>query len=238
MFNAVYLSPHFDDVVFSCGGQVYRRTQRGESVAVVTVCAAPPPSGDLSPLAISLHERWSEHGTFDRAAEDRAALAILRAAPIHLTVHDCIYRRDPEGGWLYQTRGAILGSLSPLENALVSEVAAAFERVGPLAPDAEIFAPCAIGGHADHQLVRRAAEVWSGSSARRLNYYADYPYAAELSDPGGIDVELTAAARRAKIEAVRAYKSQLSTFWENDDEMARAVSRWPERVFSKLAKSR
>lgn len=37
--DAIHLSPHLDDVVLSCGGQIAARCGRGESVLVVTLAA-------------------------------------------------------------------------------------------------------------------------------------------------------------------------------------------------------
>ena len=57
MLTHVYLSPHLDDAVLSCGGMIHRQAQAGERVVVVTVCAGDPPPGPLSDFARSLHER-------------------------------------------------------------------------------------------------------------------------------------------------------------------------------------
>jgi LmbE family N-acetylglucosaminyl deacetylase len=232
MIDALYVSPHFDDAVFSCGGQIYDRAQRGARVLVVTICAAPPPAPfELSPFAASLHARWSVSGqsNFDRAAEDRAALAVLGAKPVHLNFHDCIYRRSAKGDWLYASEAAIFGELSPRESTVAAAVAAALAGVGPLAPGVEIHIPFGIGGHVDHQLARVAAEQWLVNTRHPLRHYADYPYAQSVV--GGIETPITEAARQAKIRAVRAYASQLSSFWADDEMMIASVSGWTERVF-------
>lgn len=231
LIQALYLSPHFDDVVLSCGGQIYERTLRGERVAVLTVCAAPAPA-QLSPFAAGLHARWGAQGRFDRGAEDRAALAVLNAEPIHLNLHDCIYRRSAAGEWLYDTEEDIFGELSALEPTPAAAVAAELARTAALATGADVFAPAAIGNHIDHQLVRAAAEQWSKSSdGLRFFHYADYPYAASKVVAPGKVIALSHSAHQAKIESLRQYRSQLSTFWQDEAAMADEVSRWAERVF-------
>jgi LmbE family N-acetylglucosaminyl deacetylase len=227
MFDALYLSPHFDDAVLSCGAQIYDRSQRGERVAVVTVCAASAPS-ELSPFAAALHARWKEAGDFDRAAEDREALALLGATPIHLPFHDCIYRRAPSGEWLYTSEAAIFGPVSPHETALVDRLVEAFERVGSR-PGAAVLIPRAIGNHVDHQLVRTAGETCCRAQGRPFQYYADFPYAEAIS--GGRVVRVTEAGRRQKTRAIRAYQSQLSTFWPDDRTLDTKVGQWEERTF-------
>lgn len=227
MFDALYLSPHFDDAVLSCGAQIWDRTQRGERVAVATVCAAPPPT-HLSPFAQSLHARWRGAGEFDRLREDLDAVSLLQATPIHLTIPDCIYRRGPTGEWLYDSEAAIFGEVSEAEDYLVAELGGAFRRI-ELTDNAPVFVPYALGHHVDHQLVKRAGETWGRTSGRSFRCYADYPYAETI--PGGVAVPLSEAGRRQKILALGAYHSQLSTFWITDSQMIAKVSQWLERVF-------
>ena len=40
MLKHVYLSPHLDDAVLSCGGAIHRAGAAGEAVLVITVFAA------------------------------------------------------------------------------------------------------------------------------------------------------------------------------------------------------
>ena len=41
----LFISPHLDDVVLSCGGYIHRLTTSGEKVVIVTVIAADVPAG-------------------------------------------------------------------------------------------------------------------------------------------------------------------------------------------------
>jgi LmbE family N-acetylglucosaminyl deacetylase len=227
MFDALYLSPHFDDAVLSCGSQIWDRTRRGERVAVVTVCAAPP-SEQLSPFAQSLHDRWRAAGEFDRKSEDLQALAVLQATPIHLAVPDCIYRRGSNGEWLYASEAAIFGEVSAAEDYLIERLVTTFRQF-ELKENAALFVPYALGHHVDHLLVKRAGEAWCQTVGRSFRYYADYPYAEAI--PGGEEVIISDDGRRQKIQALLNYRSQLSTFWPSEADMIAKVSQWPERLF-------
>ena len=95
----VLLSPHFDDVVFSCGALVAQWARSGQRVAIVTICAGLPPAGPLSAYASRLHQRWNPAGlampaqlVAQRRAEDLRAADLLGAMAVHLTLPDCIYR--------------------------------------------------------------------------------------------------------------------------------------------------
>src|SRR4030042_1739567 len=75
MASHVYLAPHLDDAVFSCGGLIARQTANDEAVTVVTVCAGDTPVGELTPFAVELHRQWGGAGSpiAARRAEDRMA---------------------------------------------------------------------------------------------------------------------------------------------------------------------
>jgi hypothetical protein len=100
-------------------------------------------------------------------------------------------------------------------------VAGLAQRLRGLPRRGQIVAPLAVGNHVDHQIVRQAAEEAFGGE---LLYYEDYPYVAvegaleRVIAPGDEGwearvVTLDEAAMTAKIEAVAAYASQLSSFF-------------------------
>jgi hypothetical protein len=248
----LYLAPHLDDAVLSCGGLIARQARQGESVAVVTVFAAsPPPGAPLSAFAQAMHDRWqgSAPAGIDfgdppavRRAEDRRALA--RISPtiraIHLPLLDAIYRLHPASGEaLYGSEAAIFGAVHPDDPAPSALAGSPPPPAGGL-----IYAPLSAGGHVDHQIVRRAVENW-GIDAARLRWYEDYPYAARegaveaaLGDRGGgkrgsyepILTPLDEEALAAKIEAVAAHESQIATFWTGIEAMGEAVRAYADRV--------
>src|SRR3972149_1310758 len=99
----VYLSPHLDDAVFSCGGLIARQSSGGDDVQVVTIFAGDPPVGELPPFAYELHRRWGGEGSPMglRRAEDHVACGRLGASVVHLPIPDAIYRRSAQGEALY-----------------------------------------------------------------------------------------------------------------------------------------
>ena len=54
----IYLSPHLDDAVLSCGGLIWEQVQLGERVEIWTIFAGDPPAEMLTPFAEELHTRW------------------------------------------------------------------------------------------------------------------------------------------------------------------------------------
>jgi LmbE family N-acetylglucosaminyl deacetylase len=241
----IFLSPHLDDAVLSCGGMLHAYAQSGARVVVVTMCTANPPPGPLSLYAQSLHDRWAaDAGTArhpppaevvgTRRSEDLAALAELGVEAVHLDVLDCIYRLNPANGWpLYTSDQAIFGQLHAAELALVRRVATRLTTLLRGFGRHHLYVPLTVGNHVDHQVARRAAEVAGGIYA----FYEDYPYVANLGDrwPNASQttahdrpltpefVRLSEANLAAKVSAIGCYTSQVGTFWADQAAMDRAV---------------
>jgi len=122
----VYLSPHLDDVAFSCGGAVHEDARAGREPLVVTVCAAAPaPGAALSAFCREIHAAMGlgADAVAVRREEDCAALRLLGARGHWLDVPDAIYRRDPHrGACLYASDEALVGPLAAADLALVGQV--------------------------------------------------------------------------------------------------------------------
>lgn len=222
MVSHYYLSPHLDDAVLSCGGLIAKQTSEGEPVTVVTICAGDPPSGSLSAFARELHTRWGEEGDpmATRRSEDRLACDYLGASVVHLDIPDAIYRKSLDGEALYPSEAAIINSIYSQEKSLVDRLTSILVKVCP--SEARIYCPLAIGGHVDHRLTRRSAELLG----RKLWYFHDLPYAArdgripsdfELPLGNEVVVQLTSEEIEMWVMAVAMYSSQISTFWSEDE---------------------
>lgn len=235
-YQSIFLSPHLDDAVLSCGGRIFQERQGGQSVLVFTVMAgdAPPASLD-APFVAALHARWEldavPNAVAVRRAEERAALTVLGVDGAHGPWPDCIYRRHPAtGAFLYHSESALFGPILPVEAELASRVAQRLADL-PLADGGRVYVPLTAGGHVDHRIVRQAAEAW-GAPQGELVYYEDYPYAeqraqVEMLTERGWRSELfplTETSLQAKIIAVLCYRSQISTFFKDQDETRRRLS--------------
>jgi LmbE family N-acetylglucosaminyl deacetylase len=226
----IYLSPHFDDVVLSCGGLVWEQIQSGQAVEVWTICAGAP-GAELSGFALQLHQRWQteEEAVDERQEEDRAAAAQLGAGLRYWDLPDCIYRQLPDGSWLVNGEEDLWKPVHPLENALVEQLASWLAE--ELREDDILVSPLTLGNHVDHFLVRAAAEHLQ----RPLMYYPDYPYAAamgaDLVEKTGENWQkhcypVTRLALGAWQDAIACYTSQISTFWGGLPEMRAALERY------------
>lgn len=226
--HLVYLSPHLDDAVFSCGGLIACQVADGAAVTVLTVCAGDPPPGELSPLAARLHARWggSAAPVAGRRTEDRIACGRLGASVVHLGIPDAIYRMGEQGVPLYPDEASIFGELSIGDRATLS---LAQDLLRPyVSSEVALYTPAGCGGHVDHRLTRLAAERLGAS----IWYYLDLPYAAReasipeaLGRPPGKPVSRPLAEEEIEAWAVAAfeYASQRSSFWPSYEDLLREL---------------
>jgi len=247
MLSAIYLSPHLDDAALSCGGQMAQLVRDGNCVRVVTVFAGDvPEEAAHTPFVQELGARWGlgENPPAARRAEDIAACKVLGARFTHLPFPDCVYRLGRMGAPLYPTRDAIFGDIAPVEMGLIERITVSLANLQLAARQTEIsnpqspitiYLPLTAGHHVDHQIVRAAGERWAGR--RRMAYYEDYPYAespdqvrAALGEKTfrAKLVQLDEAALAAKVAAIACYRSQLSTFFADEAEMAARVRAYTE----------
>lgn len=233
--NWIYLSPHLDDAVLSCGALIWQQAHTGQQVSIWTLCAGDPPPGPLSTFAQSLHQRWQvgQAAMAERRREDIQACKLVGAEYRHFQTPDCIYRKDPHGGtFLYTSEAALFGPLHPAEAGLVHTL---YETLAQsLPPQCELVCPLTLGGHVDHRLMRQAAERLN----RSMFYYADFPYVLEQKagleerlppGPGSELFSISSKGRRAWEQAVAAYQSQISTFWSGIPEMQAALRDYARR---------
>lgn len=217
-----FLSPHFDDVALSCGGLVWDLTNKGKQVEIWTVMAGYPFDNNYSDFAQKNHRDWGKSG-FDaiqmRREEDKAACNILGVIPRHFDWPDVIYRNNKDSGAPVVNSNEELFNTLP-EPSLVDDIVNNLSKQIP--SGATLVLPMGLGGHLDHRAV-----VQAGSRLPQVDfYYADYPYILR-----SFNTSILTENRFQKIprflpqeallvwqEAVLCYRSQLPTFWRDDDE--------------------
>jgi LmbE family N-acetylglucosaminyl deacetylase len=233
--NYVYLSPHLDDAVLSCGGAIHRHKTTGEEVQVITIFAGEPGGEDISPFAALQHSYWGNPSRPMplRRAEDAAALTLLVAHLQHLDYLDAVYRTAPDGTWLYTQEQALwqgVHAADPMARGGMDDLA---DRLADLIPPndrALVCAPLGVGRHVDHEITHRAARRLLGKGYQ-VAFYEDYPYAersgaleSALVAAGaegwrGAAIPLDAPDLTAKVAALSYYRSQLSVLFGGADAM-------------------
>jgi LmbE family N-acetylglucosaminyl deacetylase len=227
----IYISPHFDDAVLSCGGLIYEQARQGLPVEIWTIFAGDPP-GPLSVFALKIHALW---GTGDgpetialRKTEDENAAACVGADVVRFDFADCIYRIAPDGSYLYPE--SVFVPAHALDQDLPEWIASAV--ASELLPEDVLVCPLALGGHIDHVLARQAIE----SLHRPRLYYADIPYI--FNYPNSLDPAIAAmrsdsfdvseAGLKAWLEGVESYASQISSLYKGEGTLYDAIRAYCE----------
>lgn len=224
----LYISPHLDDVVLSCGGRLVAGRREGRSTVVASVFAAPTPREPATPFVCSYHQMMGiGEDRCLRRREDREALRLLGAKPVHLEHLDCIYRARPNGLPLV-TRESDIFRFDDLEErellqAVSEDLCELITRTGA----DRVYIPLALGWHRDHVLTRRAAEaaLQGVGDCADLLYFEDMPYVIEAEDDlvdatRGMSREmfpLAEAEMAARLEAISRYVSQQDILWHDGD---------------------
>lgn len=231
--NWVFLSPHLDDAVLSCGGIIWELTRQGSRVEIWTVCAGDPPEEPRPPFARSLEQRWQTgpESVAARRIEDRAACARVGASAVHFDLPDCIYRRLPDGRPLVNGEDDLWQPLPEGEIPLAERLAEQIKT--RLEANCRLAAPLGLGDHIDHRLVRAVA---LGLNIP-VYFYPDYPYAARP----GADIQkyrlpgwrrrgfsISPAALDAWRSAIELYPSQISSLWRDIEEMHNSLHAYVE----------
>ncbi len=151
----LYISPHFDDVVFSCAGKIIDDVTNGFKVIVVTVFT----KSNAKDLVIYK----------TRSEENNQALLILGAEGINLDFFDAPYRHQ-----YYNSFRRLLLERHPLDNIeFVSSIGVALNELYSAILPAEVYAPLAVGEHIDHRL---CFESVVGYLSCPITFYEDRPY--------------------------------------------------------------
>lgn len=235
MKTLLFLSPHLDDAILSCGGWMAEAAANGSRVVVYNLFCKPY-KGPLSPLAQEVHDTWGnyEYVTALRLEEDRRAMEIIGVEAVMGDVHDLIYRQDQAGDWLYTCMEDIQGERRSEDDALVAHY---FNKVKTMVDReaAVISAPLGIGVHIDHLLVFEVG-MKLHQAGYEVEFYEDIPYAMNVQrletrirrlEKMAVSVKLFSLVNLdKKIEALKFYKSQLPGLFGNDEKMVNEITQY------------
>lgn len=237
----IFLSPHFDDVVYSCGGTLGVQVSCGLTPLVITIFGGIPDNDTvLSPFARQQHRQMGANSNESvgavvehRRQEDAAALDSLGVDYLWLDYPEAIYRGNP--AYYTSEQQLIGGEVNPndlwIDKQLAQDLLALQNRL----PDAAWYVPLGIGRHVDHQIVSSAADrlVQHGST---VYLYEEFPYVLEakaldarLNELGGsFEPALVEMSEMLpfRLEAADLYTSQVQNNFANREEMHRLMTEY------------
>lgn len=223
----IFISPHFDDAVLSCGGLIWELAHRGTTVEIWTIMAGDPPPGPLSELIKRIHLVWKtgtpQETVILRRQEDKNAARVVGATVRHFRAVDAIYRRNSAGQLLYtiDVFDPIHSDDSDIIEMVANQISQSINETDV------IICPLALGGHVDHVITRKAVE----SLGRHIGYYADIPYL--FRHAGELDSAISNLAPNSYFiseqgliawqAGIAAYESQLSSLFQDEQDMQNQI---------------
>jgi LmbE family N-acetylglucosaminyl deacetylase len=179
----IFLSPHFNDAVYSCGGTLAVQASVGLQPLVITVFGGIPPDDlQLSSFAGQIQREMGAGNitpaqlVANRRREDANALDLLHAHYLWLDYLDAIYRGTPA---FYTHDNQLMGGqVHPGDTWIDRQLAQDLVTLSERLPDAVWYVPLAVGHHVDHLIVASAADrlIQHGAAVK---FYEDFPYVLE-----------------------------------------------------------
>ena len=207
--SALFISPHLDDVAFSCGGTLIRLVEEGWRVCLCTVFTASVENPQGFALACQLDKGLSAEVDYMalRRKEDEQFAQIAGAPPVlHLPFYEAPHRGYNSASDLFSgphEDDVISRELTPILKELAGDYSV-------------VFAPQGIGSHVDHLQVIQA--INAGDLSTKTTWYRDTPYV--IKNPSAPPSSLLPEAAHfqafsitstidQKIEACTAYETQI-----------------------------
>ena len=240
----IFLSPHFDDVVYSCGGTLGVQVSVGLRPLVITVFGGAPEQGaTLSPFAMDNHRKMGfgqdvNAAIQSRRQEDAAAMEHLGVDYLWLDYPDAIYRGSP--AYYTNDRQLMGGEVNPGDRWIDEELAELLISLRKRLPDTVWYAPLAVGRHVDHQIVCSAADRLAELGAK-VNLYEDFPYVERHSgslverleefgntlEPGLVEMSEMLPIR---LQASAKYASQTNVNFADEANMFKAMTNYTHNI--------
>ncbi len=222
--TALFISPHLDDVAFSCGGLAALLSDAGWHTVLATVFTRSVLPAVGFALACQLDKGLAANVDYMalRRQEDLQAAASLGFTALHWLD----FPEAPHRG--YNTAPALFGTVHQ-NDSVTDALAAAFGIIDAAKQPSLVVSPQGLGAHVDHQVVLRACmQVFTPD---RLAFYRDTPYAIRNPDArpmAGVpaDAETVipiAGVLERKISASAAYASQIGFQFGGEAALAQAI---------------
>jgi LmbE family N-acetylglucosaminyl deacetylase len=175
----IYLSPHCDDVTFSCSGTIYTYKAQGLHQLIATLFAGDP-QPPFPPLARAYHQLWQiPEGVSPyhlRRAEDEKAMSALGVDYLWLDWPEVIYR-IPNLSDLSEINDE---HADPQHDPHFPTLCQWLVDLHATYPGATIVVPLGVGAHRDHRIIFQAA--LHSLDRTTLLFFEDFPYAAYLPE--------------------------------------------------------
>lgn len=223
--HCVFISPHFDDAILSCGTLIAELSGKVD-ITIVNVFT----KAHKKPYTLSARKFLMDSGYSDaqelykkRREEDQKAFSSLAVNIINVGLEDALFRRKEKKTILGKYIAEFNHVYPTYQFHIARTIASDDQTIVRLEKQIEkfnnnkylVFAPFGIGNHADHRIARLASE----KILNRYILYSDFPYNVRLRTYGsafknGEEFHLDTNID-VKTPLIKAYKTQFTGLFIN-----------------------
>lgn len=225
----IFISPHLDDVILSCGEFVAKLRNTKREVLVITIFSGTPMSENISHAAKLFHDSCNlgDNAMHFRKNEDEKAMKLLDVEYIHIGELESLYRKNTDGTYKYNEIEHIFTTDTSNEIDTIKCLSSKIENIFANMNIDKIYIPLGIGNHIDHVITRKSIENIASKFFFKKYYYEDTPYVCNLesnnyseltSELNSFVIKVTDEEWNLKCEAINCYVSQLDMLWKNEEE--------------------
>jgi LmbE family N-acetylglucosaminyl deacetylase len=149
-YQAIFISPHLDDAVFSCGGLIAKLIQAKEPVLIVNIFSENPEQPN-------------------RRQEESEVAKYLNLDVLYLAEFDAIYRHPS-----YKSLLHLFSRIEPSDRGRLPDLADKLRKLLDGIHYEAIYLPLGIGWHVDHLLTFELGQRIA--DRQKLRFYEDTPY--------------------------------------------------------------
>jgi LmbE family N-acetylglucosaminyl deacetylase len=231
--NILFVSPHLDDVAFSCGGTIAKYVAEGDNIIICTVFTKSiTPEGEF---AISCQTNKNIPQNIDylllRRKEDESFAKIIGAKKFWLDFPEAPYRG-------YSSSIKMFSGIQSTDNDIFFAIYSRIINLINQNPFEQYYFPAAIGGHVDHLIIKNIAInlLENNLITNTLYFYEDLPYAIRGHKADDffnkytkkyVDIEQYI---KVKLSGILAYKSQIEFQFGTKEKMYKDITEYAHKV--------
>lgn len=246
--ECLFLSPHLDDAVLSCGALMEALTDHCSlTVATIFTMDGPTPHTRAAKSFMRQCSATNTTAFFSaRRAEDQEVLKGFDASHLHLGIADALYRRREVSWPTVRRLGRALpelvhryptyrydiakGRVARGDRSLIAELTRQVHELLKRTNAQILFCPIGVGRHVDHLIARTVGQQYPD----QVIYYSDFPYNQSFAaDPKFINRQRLSSwvwnqGIAEKIPRIRGYKTQVDALFPDGIPIAPEIYYMPQ----------
>lgn len=220
----IFISPHLDDAILSCGNLIYELNKRGKKIIIATVFteASKIESPQAKEFLNQCRYKNAQKLFKARKIEDLNVCRALGISSIHMGFIDAAWR-ESNNKLIYTTNDKQYnGIISTKDKGVINKIRLKINKLVNKNYNILLLSPLGIGNHVDHLIVNK---IVNKTKIDKL-FWEDFPYNTNRNNimmfrkrnkiykPINFHYYLN---KNTKLEAILKYKTQINVLFPGDN---------------------